>query len=183
MQYFKSIFIVAIVTLATFQLNAQESFYDFTVKTLEGEDFSMAQLKGKKIMIVNTASRCGLTGQYKHLEAIYKKYGGDDFVIVGFPANNFLKQEPGSNEEIREFCTKNYGVTFLMMAKISVKGRDMAPIYQWLTQKEKNGVEDSSVKWNFQKYLIDENGKLVKVISPRTKPNSDEIINWIEGKS
>ncbi|MGQ1784664.1 glutathione peroxidase [Saccharicrinis sp. GN24d3] len=175
-----SAIVIAVLTLG---VNAQTSFYDFKVKTLEGEEFSLSQLKGKKVLVVNTASKCGLTGQYEQLEAVYKKYGGDDFVIIGFPANNFMKQEPGTAEEIRAFCTKNYGVTFPMMAKISVKGDDMAPVYQWLTQKEKNGLEDSSVKWNFQKYLIDEEGNLVKVISPRTKPDDEEILNWIEGRS
>lgn len=173
--------ILMVSLLVSTGLWAQKNFYDFTVKTLEGESFSMSELKGKKIMVVNTASKCGLTPQYEQLEAIYKKYGGDNFVIIGFPANNFMKQEPGTSNEIREFCTKNYGVTFPMMEKISVKGKEMAPIYQWLTQKEKNGFEDSSVKWNFQKYLIDEKGKLVNVISPRTKPNDDEIITWIKG--
>lgn len=162
-------------------LFAQQSFYDFTVQTLEGESFSFSALKGKKVMVVNTASKCGFTPQYEQLEAIYKQYGGDDFEIIGFPANNFMRQEPGSADEIREFCTKNYGVTFPMMAKISVKGDDMAPLYQWLTQKEKNGVEDSKVKWNFQKYLIDENGHLVKVISPKIKPDDEEIVSWIKG--
>jgi glutathione peroxidase len=153
--------------------------YDFTVTTLEGEDFDMAELKGKKVLIVNTASKCGNTPQYEGLQELYEKYGGEDFVIIGFPANNFLSQEPGSNEEIREFCTKNYGVSFPMMAKISVKGKNMHPIYQWLTQKELNGFKDSSVKWNFQKYLIDEEGKLVGVLSPKTKPLSSEIVDWI----
>ncbi len=160
-------------------INAQKSIYDYTVKTLEGEDFSMASLKGKKIMIVNTASKCGFTPQYESLQELYETYGGDHFEIIGFPANNFMKQEPGSNTEIREFCTQNYGVTFPMMAKISVKGEDMTPIYQWLTQKSLNGVEDSKVKWNFQKYLIDEQGHLVKVIPTKTKPDDEEIINWI----
>ncbi len=169
--------------IAGLSVYAQSSFYDFKVKTIEGKDFSFEKLKGKKVMIVNTASKCGLTKQYEKLEEVYKKYGNDNFIIIGFPANNFLKQEPGTNAEILEFCTLNYGVTFPMMAKISVKGEDQTPVYQWLTQKEKNGFEDSSVKWNFQKYLIDENGKLVKVISPQTSPDSEEIIKWIEGKN
>jgi glutathione peroxidase len=155
------------------------SFYDFKVKTLEGKEFDFSTLKGKKVMIVNTASKCGFTPQYKDLEALYKQYQGDNFVIIGFPENNFLNQEPGTNEQIREFCTANYGVTFPMMEKISVKGKDMAPIYQWLTSKSKNGVMDSSVKWNFQKYLIDENGKLQEVISPMEKPNSEKVISWL----
>jgi glutathione peroxidase len=160
---------------------AQSGFYDFKVKTLEGSDFSFASLKGKKVMIVNTASRCGFTPQYRNLEELYEQSGGK-LMIIGFPANNFANQEPGSASEIREFCTKNYGVTFPMMEKISVKGGDMHPLYQWLTSKNKNGVMDSQVKWNFQKYLIDENGKLVDVIYSMEKPGSDKVIAWISGK-
>ncbi len=177
----KKLLILSVLLLAFINIHAQSDFYSYTVKTLEGEDFSFEQLKGKKVLIVNTASKCGFTPQYEQLEEIYKAYGGDDFVIVGFPANNFMRQEPGTAEEIREFCTQNYGVTFPMMAKISVKGDDMAPIYQWLTQKEKNSVEDSNVKWNFQKYLINEKGELVKVLYSKVKPNSDEIVSWITG--
>jgi len=161
-------------------LNAQNpSIYDFTVSTLEGEDFSFSQLKGKKVMIVNTASKCGFTPQYEDLQELWEHYGGDDFIIIGFPSNNFMNQEPGSNEDIKEFCTRNYGVTFPMMSKISVKGDDMHPLYKWLTTKDLNGVEDSNVRWNFQKFLIDENGKLFKVIKPRTSPADPEILNWL----
>jgi glutathione peroxidase len=162
--------------------SAQASgFYDFKVKTLEGGDFDFSSLKGKKVMIVNTASKCGNTPQYKDLEATYEKYQGD-LVIIGFPANNFAGQEPGSAAEIRKFCTENYGVTFPMMAKISVKGDDMAPLYRWLTSKEKNGVMDSEVKWNFQKYLIDENGKLVDVVNPKDKVTDDKVTAWISSE-
>lgn len=159
---------------------AQSNFYEFTVKDINGDDYSFSQLKGKKVMVVNTASKCGFTPQYEGLEKLYKEYGGERFVIIGFPANNFMKQEPGTNEEIKEFCSKNYGVTFPMMSKISVKGADMHPVYQWLTSKEKNGVEDSNVKWNFQKYLISPDGKLEKVIGTRTDPMDKEIIDWIK---
>lgn len=158
----------------------KQTIYDYKVTDLYGELFDFASLKGKKIMVVNTASKCGLTPQYKDLEAIYKEYKDNGFVIVGFPANNFAEQEPGTNEEIAAFCEKNYGVTFPMMEKISVKGDDMAPIYQFLTQKSKNGLQDSEVEWNFQKYLINEKGELVKVISPRTLPTDPEIVNWIK---
>ena len=130
-------------------------------------------------MIVNTASKCGLTPQYKQLQSIYEAYKDQNFVIVGFPANNFLRQEPGTNTEIAIFCEQNYGVTFPMMSKISVKGRDMHEVYQFLTDKNKNGVENSKVLWNFQKYLLNENGELVEVISPRTLPNDESIVNWI----
>lgn len=157
-----------------------QTIYDFKVESLTGESFDFASLKGKKIMIVNTASECGLTPQYADLEKLYEKYKEKGFVVVGFPANNFGEQEPGSNKDIATFCQKNYGVKFPMMAKISVKGDDMHELYKFLTQKEKNGIADSEVKWNFQKYLIDEDGKLVKHISPRTNPMSDEVVKWIE---
>lgn len=160
----------------------KETIYQFNVQDLSGNAFDFAALKGKKIMIVNTASECGLTPQYEQLQAVYEKYKDQSFVIVGFPANNFGSQEPGSNAQIATFCQKNYGVTFPMMAKISVEGNDQHPVYQFLTQKAKNGLEDSEVQWNFQKYLINENGELAKVISPRVLPTDSEIINWIEGK-
>ncbi|MFN7043635.1 MAG: glutathione peroxidase [Flavobacterium sp.] len=161
---------------------AKETIYQFKVDDLSGESFDFSTLKGKKILVVNTASECGLTPQYEQLQAIYEKYKDKNFVIVGFPANNFGAQEPGSNAEIATFCQQNYGVSFPMMAKISVKGGDMHPVYQFLTQKAKNGLEDSEVQWNFQKYLINENGELAKVVSPRTLPTDAEITNWIEGK-
>ena len=158
----------------------KETIYQFKVKDLNGDEFNFADLKGKKIMIVNTASKCGLTPQYEALQALYTKYKDQDFVIVGFPANNFLRQEPGSDKEIAAFCSENYGVTFPMMSKISVKGKDMDEVYQFLTQKDKNGFKDSKVKWNFQKYLINEKGELVNVIKPRTMPDDEAVISWIE---
>jgi len=157
-------------------------FYAFKVKTLEGENFDFASLKGKKVMVVNTASKCGYTPQYKDLEELYKKYGGDNFVVIGFPANNFLNQEPGSAEDIREFCTRNYGVSFPMMEKISVKGKDIHPVYQWLTQKSKNGVMDSDVRWNFQKYLIDEKGNLIDVMYSKENPLSEKVTAFLSSK-
>ncbi len=156
-----------------------QSIYDFKVAGLTGGTIDFAKYKGKKILIVNTASQCGNTPQYSDLEAMSKKYAGK-LVIVGFPANNFGAQEPGSDKEISEFCTKNYSVTFPMASKISVKGDDMAPIYHWLTEKKYNNLKDSEVKWNFQKYLIDEKGNLVAVFDPRTKPMSPEIVAAIE---
>lgn len=159
---------------------AKENIYQFKVQDLSGDTFDFASLKGKKVMIVNTASKCGLTPQYKDLEAIYKEYKDKGFVIVGFPANNFASQEPGTNKEIETFCQQNYGVTFPMMDKVSVKGDDMCEVYKFLTQKSKNGLQDSEVEWNFQKYLINEKGELVKVIKPRTLPTDPEVINWIK---
>jgi glutathione peroxidase len=156
-----------------------KTIYDFKVNTIEGKTFDFATLSGKKIMVVNTASKCGFTPQYKQLEELYKQYGGDDFVIIGFPANNFGAQEPGTNAEIVTFCQKNYGVTFPMMEKISVKGADMAPIYQFLTRKSENGVMDSEVKWNFQKYLISRKGKIEKVLESEVLPTDPQIVKWI----
>ena len=160
--------------------DAQKNFHSFKTQTIDGKDFDLASLKGKKVLVVNTASKCGLTPQYKELEALYKQYKDKNFVIIGFPANNFLSQEPGSNEEIAEFCELNYGVTFPMMSKISVKGKDQDPIYKWLTSKTENGKIDAEVSWNFQKFMIDENGELVDYASPREKPLSDKIVSWIE---
>ena len=161
--------------------HAQEkSIFDFKVEDIEGNEFDFSTLKGKKIMVVNTASKCGLTPQYEDLQALYEEYKDNDFVIIGFPANNFMKQEPGDNDEIAAFCEKNYGVTFPMMSKISVKGKDMHPLYKFLTQKELNGHSDNEVAWNFQKYLINPEGKLEEVISPKEKPNSEKIVSWIK---
>ena len=167
------------MVLIPFSVWGQKSFYDFTVKDIAGNDFPLSQLKGKKVLVVNTASKCGLTPQYEDLEALFEKYGGDDFVIIGFPSNDFAGQEPGTNEEIAAFCKLNYGVTFPMMSKITVKGDEIHPLYKWLTEASENGVEDSKVSWNFQKYMIDKDGTLVGHVPPRKKPDCKEIVNWI----
>jgi len=158
------------------------TIYSFSVNDINGETFDFKSLEGKKIMIVNTASECGLTPQYKELQQVYDKYKASGFMIIGFPANNFGQQEPGTNTEIATFCEQNYGVSFPMMSKISVKGVDMHPIYKFLTQKSKNGLQDSEVAWNFQKYLINEKGELEKVIEPKITPLDNEIVSWIEEK-
>ncbi|MCF8380867.1 MAG: glutathione peroxidase [Bacteroidales bacterium] len=173
-------FITLALLFVAVSLNAQNTIYSFTVKDISGKDFKLESLKGKKVLIVNTASKCGLTPQYEDLEKLYKEYKDNNFVIIGFPANNFAKQEPGSNEEIAEFCLMNYGVSFPMMSKISVKGDDIAPLYKWLTMKEKNGVMDAEVKWNFQKFMINEQGELVDMVLPREKPYNKKIIEWLE---
>ncbi|MDR0370792.1 MAG: glutathione peroxidase [Prevotellaceae bacterium] len=160
----------------------QKNFHSFTVVANDGSQFDLSQLKGKKVLVVNVASKCGLTPQYSDLQALYEKYKDDNFVIIAFPANNFLGQEPGTNEEIIEFCRQNYGVTFPVMAKISVKGKDIAPVYRWLTEKSENGLKDAEVSWNFQKFLIDEDGNWVNMLSPKTSPTDNQLINWIEGK-
>ncbi|MCD6178762.1 MAG: glutathione peroxidase [Bacteroidales bacterium] len=173
-------FIFITLLFMSIQGFSQSSFYDFVVKDIDGNSFAFSQLSGKKVMIVNTASKCGFTPQYEGLEKLYKEFGNDNFIIIGFPANNFLHQEPGSDAEIKKFCTLNYGVTFPMMSKISVKGKDIHALYKWLTQKELNGVKDSKVSWNFQKYLIGKDGKLKKIISPKTKAYDTEITDWIK---
>ena len=158
----------------------KETIYQFEVTDLSGDKFKMSSLRGKKVMIVNTASKCGLTYQYEILEKLYNEYKSDDFVIVGFPSNNFLWQEPGSNEEIAKFCLENYGVSFPMMEKVSVRGSSIHPLYKFLTKKDRNGYKDSSVKWNFQKYLIDKDGFLVKIVSPRARPDDPVVLDWIK---
>jgi glutathione peroxidase len=160
-----------------------KSLHDFTVTTVDGEEFPLARLKGKKVLVVNVASRCGLTPQYAQLQELYEKYGKDGrFVIVAFPANNFGQQEPGTNEEIKAFCTSRYAVTFPVMAKISVKGEDIAPLYRWLTTASENGKRDATVTWNFQKFLVDEEGKWVDTVEPRTLPTDERVVSWIEGR-
>jgi glutathione peroxidase len=162
--------------------HSQSNFYELRAQSIDGNEFSFASLKGKKVIIVNTASRCGFTKQYADLEKLSRKYSASGLVIIGFPSNDFMNQEPGSDAEIKQFCTLKFGITFQMMAKIIVKGKNMSPVYQWLTQKSKNGVMDSEIKWNFQKYLIDENGRLVDVVYSATTPFDPKIVNWIEGK-
>ena len=176
----KNILISVILILMMGTGYAQTSFYDFTVKDITGNDYPLSQLKGKKVLVVNTASKCGFTPQYDGLQELFEKYGDENFMIIGFPANNFAKQEPGSNEEIANFCRLNYGVTFPMMSKISVKGDDQHPLYRWLTSKAENGVEDSKVSWNFQKYMIDEEGQLVGHFAPTVKPDNKKLVRWIE---
>ncbi|NVN96387.1 MAG: glutathione peroxidase [Bacteroidetes bacterium] len=177
----KIIFVsLLIISLGLFAQGKKKNLYSFEVRTIDGKNFNLSSLKGKKVLVVNTASKCGLTPQYKELEELYKTYGGERFTIIGFPANNFLSQEPGTNEEIKAFCEKNYGVSFQMMEKISVKGNDINPLYKWLTSKTENGVMDADVQWNFQKFMIDENGNLVDMVAPKESPMSDKIINWIK---
>jgi len=175
--------LITLLSIMSLTLNSQtsvdNSIHQFKVADIYGNIFDFSQLKGKKVMIVNTASKCGLTYQYEALQKLYSQYKDLNFVIVGFPSNDFLWQEPGSNDEIIDFCEQNYGVTFPMMSKITVKGTKKHPIYQFLTQKSKNNYKDSRVTWNFQKYLINQDGRIEKIISPRTRPDSEEIVSWI----
>lgn len=154
-----------------------KSIYDYTVKDIDGNDFDFSTLKGKKVLIVNTASECGYTPQYAQLQELYEEKGGEDFTIIGFPSNNFGGQEPGSADEIKAFCSKNYGVTFKMMSKVNAKGSNISPIYQWLTQKELNGVSDAEVKWNFHKFLIDEKGNWIAQFPSGISPLDEEILS------
>ena len=175
--------LITFLSIMTLTLNSQTSVYksihQFKVADIYGNIFDFSQLKGKKVMIVNTASKCGLTYQYEALQKLYSQYKDLNFVIIGFPSNDFLWQEPGSNDEIIDFCEQNYGVTFPMMSKVTVKGSKKHPIYQFLTEKSKNYYKDSRVTWNFQKYLINKEGRIEKIISPRTRPDSEEIVSWI----
>ena len=151
------------------------NLYDHKLKTIDGEETSLSEHKGKVILMVNVASRCGFTRQYKGLEELYQKYKDKGLVICGFPCNQFGKQEPGNSEEIEEFCEVNYGVSFLITEKVDVKGSEQHPLYTWLTKKVENGRKNSSVKWNFQKYLIDENGELIDYYFSITSPTSSKI--------
>jgi len=177
----KNFILIITMLISTIAVSGQESpFYNFKVNDINGDTYDLSQLKGKKVLVVNTASKCGYTPQYEDLQTLYEKYGGENFTVIGFPANNFMNQEPGSNSEIETFCKEEYGVTFPMMAKISVKGEDIHPLYEWLTEKEKNGKEDAKVKWNFQKFMIDEQGNWVDYAKTATNPLDDKIVNWIK---
>ena len=178
----KSLFLIFILSLS-FMAGAQnKTLHDFTAKTTDGNFFDFSSLKGKKVLIVNTATECALTPQFKKLQELYEEYGGDDLEIIAFPSNDFGGQEPNTNEKIMEFCTKKYGVTFTIMEKISIRDDHMHPIYRWLTNSSENGVLDTKVKWNFQKFLIDENGQIVDVVSPIGSVRSNRIMDWVEEK-
>ncbi|MES2838417.1 MAG: glutathione peroxidase [Bacteroidota bacterium] len=154
-----------------------KSFYDLKITSLDGkEQIDFSAFKGKKVLCVNTASHCGYTPQYEGLQKLYETYK-DKLIVIGFPCNQFMFQENGSAEEIESFCKKNYGVTFSLTEKIDVKGNDQHPVYQWLCQKENNGVEDITVKWNFGKFLIDENGKFVAYFDSKTEPLAKELVS------
>ena len=155
------------------------SFYDIKVKTIDGEDFDLSTFKGKKLLVVNVASKCGLTPQYKQLEELYKEYKNQNFEVLAFPSSDFANQEYSDSQKISSFCQKNYGVTFPIFEKVSVKGKSKHYIYQWLTEKNKNGKKNVSVLWNFQKFIIDENGQWVDYFLPTTSPKSKKIVKWI----
>lgn len=156
------------------------SVYDFTLNDIDGKPVSLSDYKGKVLVLVNVASQCGLTPQYEQIEAFYEQWKDKGVVVLGFPANNFMGQEPGTNEEIKTFCSTKYGVTFPMFSKISVKGKDIHPLYAYLTQKDKNGRHEGEVSWNFQKFLINKEGHLVKVFTPRTLVTSEEFLAGVK---
>jgi glutathione peroxidase len=171
--------LLSILLMATVLTTNAQSIHSFTVKSIDGKNLNLASFKGKKILIVNTASKCGYTPQYEGLEKVYEQYK-DKLVIIGFPCNQFGGQEAGTNEEIADFCKKNYGVSFPLADKIDVKGDNAAPIYQWLTQKSKNGILDASISWNFNKFLIDENGKMMAYFPSNVKPDSESILSYLK---
>lgn len=157
-----------------------KTVYDFTVEDIAGNKVELSKYRGKVLLFVNVASKCGLTGQYEDIQKLYEKYADQGLVVLGFPANNFMNQEPGNNEEINSFCTQKYGVTFPMFGKISVKGKNIHPLYEYLTQKKKNGAVDAPVSWNFQKFLVGKDGKVIESFAPRTKVSNKEVIAAIE---
>lgn len=172
----KTILLVLLISIFTSnQSQVPDSFYDFKMKSIDGDMIGFDQFKGKKVLLVNVASKCGFTPQYEDLQKLHELYG-NKVAVLGFPANNFGNQEPGSNEEIALFCSANYGVTFQMFEKISVKGDDMDPLYQWLSNEKYNGWNNEAPSWNFCKYLVDEEGKLIAFFPSKVKPLSDELL-------
>ena len=172
-------FLATILFLASTLLTNAQSIHEFKVKGIDGSTINLASFKGKKILIVNTASKCGYTGQYEALQKVYTQYK-NKLVIIGFPCNQFGGQEPGSNEAIVEFCEKNYGVSFPLADKVDVKGDNAAPIYKWLTQKSQNGVLDATIGWNFNKFLLDEQGKMIAYFPSNVKPDSESILSYLK---
>ena len=164
----------------TKEQNKAKTIYGFTMKDIDGNPVSLEKYKGNVVVIVNVASECGLTPQYKELQAFYDEYKDKGVVILGFPANNFMGQEPGTDAEIKSFCSKNYGVTFPMFSKISVKGNDIHPLYTFLTSKDQNGVMDAPVSWNFQKFLIDREGRFVTFFEPKAKVNEEKFVTAVK---
>ena len=175
------VFLITLLTSCMKSYNYKDnlSFYNIKVKTIDGEDFDLSTYKGKKLLVVNVASKCGLTPQYKQLEELYKEYKNQNFEVLAFPTSDFANQEYSDSQKISSFCQKNYGVTFPIFEKVSVKGKSKHFIYQWLTEKNKNGKKNVSVLWNFQKFIIDENGQWVDYFLPTTSPKSKKIVKWI----
>ncbi len=169
------ILLIALPTAAQYK-----TLHDFTARTIDGKIFDFATLKGKKVLIVNTATECSLSPQLKKMQQLYEEYGGDEFEIVAFPCNDFGGQEPGTNEQIEIYCKEKFQLSFILMEKISIKGENMHPIYKWLTSSDENGVLDGRVIWNFQKFLIDENGHPIDFLSPISGPQNQRILEWLQ---
>jgi glutathione peroxidase len=179
MKTIKLAFLVIALIFSGRMTAQNKTLHDFKATTIDGDEFDFSTLKGKKVLIVNIATECSLAPQLKKLQELYEEYGGDDFEIIAFPSNDFGKQEPGENHEIKEVCTNKYSITFPIMEKISIKGDNPHPIYKWLTSSEENGSLESKVTWNYQKFLIDENGHVVDSYSPITSPKSNRIVEWL----
>ena len=170
--------ILILMTLISSAAFGHSSIHEFSFRSIDGKEHKMSEFKGKKMLIVNTASKCGFTPQYQALQEVHERYG-EDVVIIGFPANNFGGQEPGTNGEIEQFCQKNYGVSFLMAEKVSVKGADISPLFKWLCAQE-NDSFTGPINWNFEKFLINEEGKLIARYRSAVKPNAEVIVNRFE---
>jgi len=175
----KLLIMCSIFSCSTSTTDAQESIYDIQINSITGDKVDLSEFKGKKILFVNVASECGFTKQYTRLEELHQLYK-DKLVIIGLPCNQFGAQEPGNNEEIIKFCKENYGVSFLLTEKIEVKGEGIHPLYKWLCKKEINGKSNSTVKWNFEKYLVDEKGEFVNYFYSTTKPMSSKIVDYLK---
>jgi len=175
----KTLAVVVLVILSIQVLAQKKTLYDFTANTIDGEVFGFSELKGKKVLIVNIATECSLAPQISKLQELYEEFGGDDFEIVAFPCNDFGKQEPGTNAEVKEVCNNRYKITFQLMEKIKIKGDSIHPIYRWLTSSGENGVLDSKVTWNYQKFMIDQNGEVVDAVAPIISPKSNRIMEWL----
>lgn len=171
--------IVIFILVSTSLSGQQKTLYDFQANTIDGSEYNFSSLQGKKVMIVNIATKCSLAPQLKKLQELYEEYGGDDFEILAFPCNDFGNQEPGENTEIDSVCKNNYGVTFQLMEKIKIKVDNPHPVYKWLTSSDENGVLESKVTWNYQKFIINEKGEVVDSFSPITSPKSPRIIEWL----
>jgi glutathione peroxidase len=172
--------LLIIVLFFSLQIMGQtKTLYDFKATAIDGSEFDFSTLKGKKVLVVNIATECSLAPQLKKLQELYEEFGGEDFEIIAFPCNDFGKQEPGDNNEIKEVCTNKYSITFSLMGKITIRGDNPHPIYKWLTRSEENGVLESKVTWNYQKFLIDENGQIVDSFSPISSPKSNRIVEWL----
>ncbi len=178
--YIKYLFPILFIFVTAQATGQYKTLHDFSALAITGETLDFSTLKGKKVLIVNTATECSLTPQFKKMQELYEEYGGDDFEIVAFPSNDFGNQEPGTNEQILEVCTKKYDVSFTLMEKISIKGENMHPIYKWLTSSEENGELDAKVIWNFQKFLIDEEGRVIESLSPVTSVQNRRVIEWLQ---